>query len=173
MCLATSAEGPAAAEAPAGDAPAPCAAAGVVSPGSSASARRSDFHTTCLGLLLVGALVLDPVAALVRAGVLAPRVGLDQALGAGDDLELAVLQDLADEHRLVGVLVGLVHLDLAARSQERLVVDGLAGRVVLERLGLLGRLLPDVDAEVGRLHRVVGHALVAAWQIALLGKGLE
>src|SRR5262245_63607086 len=48
-------------------------------------------------LLLIGALVIDPVAALVRARVLAPRLRLDQALRARDDLELTVLEDLADE----------------------------------------------------------------------------
>src|SRR5689334_25052216 len=99
---------------------------------ATARARGGATATRVLGLLLVRTLVLDPVAALVGARVLAPGVGLHQALGARDDLELAVLQDLADQHRLVGVLVGLVHLDLAARGEERLAVDRLADRVDLE-----------------------------------------
>src|SRR2546425_1872683 len=125
------------------------------------------------GLLLVGTLVLDPVAALVRARVLRPRLRLDQPLGARDDLELAVLEDLADEHGAVGVVVVLVHLDGAARRRERLAVDGLADRIDVERLGLLDGLLPDVDAEVARLHRVVRHALGAAGQALLLRVLLE
>src|SRR5262245_30786489 len=116
-------------------------------------------------LLLIGALVIDPVAALVRARVLAPRLRLDQALRARDDLELTVLEDLADEYRPVGVLVVLVHLDRAARRRERLAVDGLADRIDIEALGLLDRLLPDVDPEVRGLHRIVGNALVAAGQV--------
>src|SRR5215472_1195347 len=163
MCLAISAEGVGAA---------PGAAAGIPSPDNSASATRTDFDK-CLCLLLVGALMIDPVAALVRARVLAPRLWLDQTLRPVHDLELAVLQDLADQHRLVRVLVVLVHLDLAAGREELLPVHRLPHRVDLERLRLLDRLLPDVDAEVRRLHRIVGHALVAPGQVVLLGEGLE
>src|SRR5712692_10887884 len=96
--------------------PAPAAAR---ARGAATSARA------CLRLLLIRALVLDPVTALVGARVLAPRVGLHQTLGAPHGLELAVLEDLADQHRLVGVVIGLVHLDLAARGREVLAVDRL------------------------------------------------
>src|SRR5262249_25120961 len=113
------------------------------------------------GLLLIRALVLDPVTALVRARVLRPGLGLHVGLRARDDLELTILEDLADEDRSVRVLVVLVHLDGADGRGERLAVDGLADGVDLEALGLLRRLLPDVHAEVGRLHRIVGHALGA------------
>src|SRR5262249_59793084 len=78
------------------------------------------------GLLLICALVIDPVTALVRARVLRPRLGLHVGLRARDDLELPVLQDLADEHGSVRVLVVLVHLDGADGRGERLAVDGLA-----------------------------------------------
>src|SRR5438093_206340 len=108
-----------------------------------------------------------------RARVHGARVGLDKPLGARDDLELAVLEDLADEHGAEGVVVVLVHLDGAARRRERLAVDGLADRIDVERLGLLDGLLPDVDAEVARLHRVVRHALGAAGQALLLRVLLE
>src|SRR2546422_857774 len=141
--------------------------AGGATPRATAAADASS------GLLLEGTLVLDPVAALVRARVLRPRLRLDQPLGARDDLELAVLEDLADEHGAVGVVVVLVHLDGAARRRERLAVDGLADRIDVERLGLLDGLLPDVDAEVARLHRVVRHALGAAGQALLLCVLLE
>jgi len=69
------------------------------------------------------------------------------------------------------VLVGLVHLDLGAGCQELLAVDGLSNRIHVEGLGLLGRLLPDVDAEVRRFHGIVGDALVAAGQVGLLRVG--
>src|SRR5882724_8351718 len=90
--------------------------------------------------------MVDPVTALVRARVLAPRLRLDRtvrarALDPADDLELAVLQDLADQHRPVGVLVVLVHLDRTARRHERLAVHGLADRVDIEALRLLHGLL--------------------------------
>src|SRR5262249_51365989 len=119
-------------------------------------------------LLLIGTLVLDPVTALVRARVLAPRLRLDEALGAGDDLELTVLHDLADEDGPVRVLVILMHLDGAAGRGERLAVDRFAHGVDVEALGLFDRLLPDVDPEVGGLHRIVSDALVAAGQVGLL-----
>src|SRR5262249_41584108 len=119
-------------------------------------------------LLLIRALMVDPVTALVRARVLAPRLRLDHALRARDDLELAGREDLADEHRPVGVLVVLVHLDRAARRRECLAIDGLADRIDVEALGLLDRLLPDVDAEVRGLHRIVGDALVTAREVLLL-----
>src|SRR5439155_1566307 len=56
---------------------------------------------------------------------------------------------------------------------EGLAVDGLADGVDVEGRGLLDGLLPDVDAEVARLHRVVGHALAAAGQTLLLRVLLE
>src|SRR5215470_5348087 len=115
MCLAIAAEGVGAA---------PGAAGGVTSPDISASTTRTDFDKR-LCLLLVRALMVDPVAALVRARVLAPRLRLDQALRPVHDLELAVLEDLADQHGLVRVLVVLVHLDLAAGCEELLPVDRL------------------------------------------------
>src|SRR2546427_5011216 len=69
-----------------------------------ATPRATAAADASSGLLLEGTLVLDPVAALVRARVLRPRLRLDQPLGARDDLELAVLEDLADrsEERRVG-----------------------------------------------------------------------
>src|SRR5204862_6961377 len=146
----------------------------VGSPGSPrATPRATAAADAPSGLLLIGTLVLDPVAAIVRARVLRPRLRLHEALGARDDLELAVFEDLADEHRPVRVVVVLVHLDRAARRREGLAVDGLADGVDVERLGFLDGLLPDVDAEVGRLHRVVGHTLAAAGQTLLLRVLLE
>src|SRR3989442_98239 len=140
--------------------------------------RRATPPTTAgraasSGLLLVRPLVLDPVAALVRARVLAPRPRLAVALRARDDLELAVLEDLADEHGAVRVLVVLVHLDRPDRRRERLTVDGCPDLVHLEALGLLHRLPPDVHAELGGLHRVVGHAALAAGEVVLLRVFLE
>src|SRR5262245_53185182 len=106
MCFATSGDGAGAA---------PRATAGARSPDSSARTTMTGFTASeASGFLLVRPLMIDPVTALVRARVLAPGLGLDQTLRPGDDLELAVLEDLADEHGLVRVLVVLVHLDLAA-----------------------------------------------------------
>src|SRR5689334_13570590 len=136
------------------------AASALSAPGDRrATPRAAAGADASSGLLLVRTLVLDPVAALVRARVLRPRLRLHVALGARDDLELAVLEDLADEDGPVRVLVVLVHLDGADGRRERLAVHGRADLVDLEALGLLDRLLPDVDAEVGRLHRIVRHAL--------------
>src|SRR5262245_62139946 len=88
--------------------------------------------------------VLLRAAGRSRGGALRPQVGavavgLHQALGLPHDLELAVLLDLADVDRLVGVLVLLVHLLGAARSGELEAVDGGADLVDLEGLGLLDR----------------------------------
>jgi len=74
--------------------------------------------------------------------VLAPRLGPDEALRARHDLELPVFQDLTDEHRLVGVVVGLVHLDLPARGQERMAGKRPCGPASTSNgLGLLRGLL--------------------------------
>src|SRR2546428_454907 len=61
----------------------------------------------------------------------------------------------------------------AASRRERLAVDGLADRIDVEALGFLDRLLPHVDAEVRRLHRIVGDALVTTGQVRLLRVRLE
>src|SRR5204862_6467352 len=104
--------------------------------GRRATPRTATRTVASSGLLLIRALMLHPVAALVGAGVLRPRLRLHVALGTRDDLELAVLEDLADEHRAVRVVVVLVHLDGADGRRDRLAVDGLADGVDLEALGL-------------------------------------
>src|SRR5258706_852522 len=102
----------------------------------------------------------------------APRLALDRTRRLPDHVELAVGLHFADEHRLVQVVVLLVHLRGNARGR----LEGLAGhrRAHLgdvEALRLLGRLLPHVDADVGRLHRVVGQRLGGVRELFRLGIG--
>src|SRR4029078_2229477 len=73
---------------------------------------------------------------------LAPGLGADETLRAPPFLELAVGEDLADDDRLLQGVVLLVHLHPAARSQEVLARDGLAGRVPVPRGRLVDRALP-------------------------------
>ena len=112
----------------------------------------SSAATLHLGLVLL---------ALVLGDVGAPRLGLDRARRLPHHVELAVGLDLADEHRLVQVVVLLVHLRRDAARR----LEGLAGHrgdhlVGVGALGLLDRLRPHVDADVGGFHRVVGQRLV-------------
>src|SRR5882672_5322329 len=104
---------------------------------------------------------------------LAPGLGADETLRAPHFLELAVGEDLADDDRLLQVVVLLVHLHPAARGQEVLARDGLADGVHVGGARLLARLPPDVDPDIGGLHRIVGDALRAAGQAVLLAVRLE
>jgi hypothetical protein len=90
------------------------------------------------------------------------------ALGLVDDVELAVGLHLADHHRLVQVVVALVHRQReAARRLEGLAVHRRADLVDLDGLGLLDRLLPHVDADVGGFHRIVGDDRVGVGHLVL------
>src|SRR5690606_9374437 len=107
---------------------------------------------------------------LVAGDVRAPRVGADRARRLPDHAELAVGLDLADEHRLVQVVVALVHLrDEARRRFESLARHRVDHLVHVRGAGLLDRLLPHVEPDVGRFHRVVGERLRCARQALRLG----
>src|SRR5690554_1958988 len=100
---------------------------------------------------------LQALLGLVALDERTPRLGADRLLGLPDDVELTVLAHLADQHRLVQVVVGLVHRQReAGRRLEGLAAHGLDDLVGVGGAGLLDRLLPHVDADVGGLHRVVG-----------------
>src|SRR3990172_5888201 len=102
----------------------------------------------------------------------APRLGLDRALGLPHHVELAVSLHFADEHRLVQVVVLLVHLGHDARGRlEGLAVGGDAHLVHVEALRLLDRLLPHVHADVRGFHRVVGERLAGVGELLRLGVG--
>src|SRR3989442_11048972 len=92
---------------------------------------------------LIRPLMTDPVAALVRIRVFAPGFRLHQPLRTGDHLELPVRQDLTDEHRSIGVVIGGIHHDLTTRRQEFAAIDRLSDLVDLTRPALLDGLLPD------------------------------
>src|SRR5260221_5789818 len=105
----------------------------------------------------VGLVLLLVVARDERA----PGLGLDRARRLPDDVELAVGRDLADEHRLVQVVVFRVHRrDEPSRRLEGLPGHGGDDLVGVEALRLLDRLLPHVHADVRGFHRVVGERLV-------------
>src|SRR6476660_3187184 len=107
-----------------------------------------DYPTT---LLLVRLVLL----LLVAFDELAPRLRADRPFGLPDDVELAVLLHFADVHGLPQMVVLLVHLDLEAVRRHELLAghrrDDLVG---VGRLRLLDGLLPHVDADVRRFHRI-------------------
>src|SRR5688500_18784127 len=109
-----------------------------------------------------------PVTAFVRVRVLTPWLRLHQSLRPRDDLELTVLQDLTHQHRFVGVVIRLVHLDFAAWRKEFLAVYRLADRIDIRLAGLLNRLLPHVYAEIRGLDGIIRHPLLAVRQVVLL-----
>ena len=81
--------------------------------------------------------------------------------------------DLADHHRLRQVMVGVHDRDEAARRLHLLAVHRLPHRVDIGGAGLLDRLRPHLEADVVRLHRVVGHALgVLDEVVPLLDEGV-
>src|SRR5437016_14435109 len=124
-----------------------------------------------LRFLLIRPLMTDPVAALVRIRIFAPGLRLHQPLRTGDHLELPVRQDLTDEYRSIGVVIGGIHHDLAARRQELAAIDRLSDLVDFTRPGLLHSLLPDIHTEVGGFDRIVRDALIAIRQVVLLPVG--
>src|SRR6476646_4140121 len=88
----------------------------------------------------------DPVASLVRIGVLAPGLRLDQSFRARDGLELPVLENFSDQHRLVRMMVAGVHHDFSARRQDFLTIHSLADGINIGLHGLFHRLLTDQAA---------------------------
>ncbi len=71
------------------------------------------------------------------------------------------------------VVVGLVHgQGVAARRCEGLPGQGIAHLADVGATGLLDRLRPHVDADIGGFHRVVRYRLVGARQALVLGVGL-
>ena len=54
--------------------------------------------------------------AFVAGNERAPRLRTDRALGLPDHVELTVALDLADHHRLVQMVVGLVHRRVRSRT---------------------------------------------------------
>src|SRR6188508_1794668 len=109
--------------------------------------------------LLIGPLMINPVATLLWIRVLAPGFRFDQSFGPVNDLELAVLENFTDQHRLMRVLIGFIHHDLAAWRQELLPIDRLTHLVDFNGTSLLNRLLPHIDAEICGLDRIVGDSV--------------
>src|SRR5258708_38182961 len=75
-----------------------------------------------------------------------------------DDAELAIGLDLTDHDRLGHVVIA-AHHDLEARRRLHLLTDHrLTDRLDIGGAGLLDRLHPHVEQDIGRLHWVVGDA---------------
>src|SRR4030088_2617127 len=118
--------------------------------------------------VVVAALLANPVADQVLGAfqLLRPCIAGHQARGLPHHVELAVALDLAKEPRLGDVMVRK-HLGGAAGqvfgfdAGQRF--DHLVG---VDRLGLLDRLDPHVEADDVGFHRIVGHTL------RILGVGL-
>src|SRR5439155_9012603 len=91
-------------------------------------AHAQDASSLFLAVLLIRSLMADPITPLVGVGEFTPRLRLHQALRAMHDLELPVLENLADEHRPIGVLIALVDLHRRARGLHLHAVEGLAHR---------------------------------------------
>src|ERR1044071_9673708 len=101
----------------------------------------------------------DPVTALIRVCVLAPGFRLHQSLRTRHDFELTVLEDFPNQHGFMSMLVARVHHDFSARREELLTIYSLAHSVNVGLPSLFHLLLPDMDAEIGGLDRVVRHPL--------------
>src|SRR5258706_5867698 len=133
--------------------------------------RAAVLPQTCGKLLRLLGGHFGLVLLLVIAGdERAPRLRLHRSRRLPHDVELPVGLHLADEHRLVQVVVLRIHRGGDARRRG----EGLAGHrrdhlVGVEALRLLDRLLPHVDADVCGFHRVVGERLVGARELLRLG----
>src|SRR5204862_427416 len=85
--------------------------------------------------------------------------------GRRDDLEAAPVEDLADPDDLGGVLRGRIDPDLPAGRIQRLALDRPADRGRVVATGIVGRLGPQEGAEVGGLHRVGHHPVLAVFRL--------
>ncbi len=112
------------------------------------------------------AVAADPGIGPVRGQLLAlrdvvrPGIARDHAIGLPHHIELAVFLDLADQHGLAQVMVGVHDRDAAGQVLDLLADHRLAGGIDVGGAGLLDRLHPHVEADVVRLHRIVGDPAV-------------
>ncbi len=98
-----------------------------------------------------------PIGGLALVGLDIGTPGLRLERGALiDDAELSVALDLADHDRLRHMVVWQ-HGHFEARRRLELLADHrLAHRVHVGRAGLLDRLGPHVEEDIGRFHRIIG-----------------
>src|SRR6266850_876969 len=135
-------------------------------PASSASATVKAARTLTV-TPAAPALAFRPL--LVPGDEGAPRLCADRGARLPHHVELPVRLHLADVDRLPEVVVRLVHLQREPRRRgEGLSGHCLAHVVDLRAAGFLHGLRPHVHADVGRLHRIVGDARVAAGELVLL-----
>ena len=93
-------------------------------------------------------------------------------MGLPHHVELTVILNLANHHRLVQVVVGLVHgQGVTRRRGKGLTGHGFADFVDVRGFGFFSGLRPHVDAHVSGFHRVVGHRFIGARQVVGLGVG--
>ena len=120
---------------------------------SSLKSNQAVIRGSELVLLALGG--VGPVASeTLGAGLeLVPGLRSHRTIGGFEDLELTIRGDLADAHGLGEVVVGH-HLHRSLRRVELDADQGLTHLVVVEAVGLLDSLLPQVDHVVGRLLRV-------------------
>src|ERR1700675_4871011 len=134
-------------------------------PGGSICRRPGRRSSALLELAAVQAL-LGAEQALLGLAIGGVGQRHDRLLVLVDDLELAVRLDLADARREPSVEVLRLDPDAALRRVELLALGAFADRIGLDLAGLLDRLLPQEDLEIGAFERVVGDRILA-------GEGLE
>ena len=106
--------------------------------------------------------------AFVARDIRTPRLRAHRGLRLPHDVELAVAANFADHHRLVQMVVA-VHRQREARRRGEVLADHRDAHLVdVGALRFLDGLLPHMDADEGRFHRIVRHALVAARQVLRL-----
>ena len=112
--------------------------------------------------------MIHPITPFVRAGVLAPWLGPNEPFRLIDDAELTGLENFTDEHRFMEMVVALVDFLESAGRIEPGTVDRLANGVHVRGARFLDRFFPDVNAQIGRLDRIIRHAARPAGKAFLL-----
>ena len=137
--------------------------------GSSLKSNQAVIRGSELVLFALGG--VGPVASeTLGAGLeLVPGLRSHRTIGGFEDLELTVSSDLADAHGLGQVVVGH-HLHRTLRRVELDADQGLTHLVVVEAVGLLDSLLPQVNHVVGRLLRVSDLAVGAVLGLEVCGE---